>query len=296
MTLLIVGSSRLTKEDRDSLSNITNFAKNSVSGDVTVLSTALDELIFDLADDRLNVYDSLNQMNVSQVDIVFIRGHKMRFRRDQTYYLSQFCLLNKIKCINSYESFFTMTKFSQGIIFLKQALPQLNTIYSVNKKLLLDQAEKTLGYPYILKDNTGSHGDSNYLIENRAVAQKAIDEEPKTDFLAQQYCPNICDYRLLIMGKRELIFKRQGSPTTHLNNVSKGASAVLASDEIPTDIITKAQHLAKTLHLNIAGVDIIPNSKTGQLYFLEINSQPQLRTGAFLEEKKQLFKSLIDEL
>jgi D-alanine-D-alanine ligase-like ATP-grasp enzyme len=38
---------------------------------------------------------------------------------------------------------------------------------------------------------------------------------------------------------------------------------------------------------NIAGIDLILDSNTGRQVFLEINSIPQLTTGAFIQEKTQ---------
>lgn len=296
MKLLLVGGYLSSKDDNEALSILTSFARKSLGKGITILSTGLDELVYELTNTGIKVYDKRNKQNITAEMTIFMRVPKIRFYSDQIYYLSQFCRQNDIKCVNSYEDYYPATKFAQGILFLKNSLALLDTIYSVNKELLIERAENTFGYPFILKSNTGSHGDSNYLVNNRAEAEKATEDEPDTDFLAQQFCPNNCDYRVLIMGNKELVFKRQGGSSTHINNVSKGGKATMARDELSPDIITKSRELAKSLHLNTAGIDIIPNIKTGQLYFLEINSQPQLRTGAFLKEKQELFKSLIEEL
>jgi D-alanine-D-alanine ligase-like ATP-grasp enzyme len=40
--------------------------------------------------------------------------------------------------------------------------------------------------------------------------------------------------------------------------------------------------------MTFAGVDVMQNKETGKYYFLEVNMQPQLTTGALLKEKQAL--------
>ena len=55
----------------------------------------------------------------------------------------------------------------------------------------------------------------------------------------------------------------------------------------------KSREIASRLKLELAGVDIMPKLGTKEFYFLEINSQPQFRTGVFLEEKADFIRKLI---
>jgi glutathione synthase/RimK-type ligase-like ATP-grasp enzyme len=142
----------------------------------------------------------------------------------------------------------------------------------------------------------GSHGDSNYLIKDKDHAEKIIKEEPETEFVAQEYCPNDRDYRILIIGNKELIFERRGGVDTHLNNTSKGGLAKIAEDDLPKDIVSKARQLALGYNLTLSGVDTMPKLDSDEYYFLEINFQPQIATGVLLDEKKLLITELLKSL
>jgi len=48
--------------------------------------------------------------------------------------------------------------------------------------------------------------------------------------------------------------------------------------------------------MTISGVDVIVDKNTNKHYFLEVNSQPQLMSGAFVEEKAQLVADYFDSL
>jgi glutathione synthase/RimK-type ligase-like ATP-grasp enzyme len=212
------------------------------------------------------------------------------------YYLSRYCAWSNTPCVSDYSIYTPADKVAQAVLFLEHGVSFLKTLYIPDHAHLIAEAEDIFGYPYILKDGMGSHGDYNYLIHSRQEAEKIIAADKTLDFLAQAYCPNDHDYRLLIMGKEYLLFERRGGAGSHLNNTSKGAQATKVPNDLPASIIRQSQELADSLGLMLAGVDIMPHRETGELYFLEVNLQPQLRTGAFLEDKKLLIGKLIENL
>ena len=258
--------------------------------DAEIKATALDKLIFDISTEDFTIYDPETGIHAKWADTIFIRGPKMRLNSSLAYYISLYAQDKRKKCVNSYGLYYPGTKFSQAIIFRENGAPFLRTLYSANKQILIRAAEQTLGFPYILKTNVGSHGDSNYLVHTNKEAENILEQEPKVDFLAQVFCPNERDYRLLLVGDEHLLFERRGDSGTHLNNTSKGGQAARTDNALQPEVIELARKVAHALRLQIAGVDIMPNIDTEQLYFLEINSQPQLRSGALLAEKRALLQ------
>jgi glutathione synthase/RimK-type ligase-like ATP-grasp enzyme len=120
-------------------------------------------------------------------------------------------------------------------------------------------------------------------------------EKTDAEMLAQRYHPNDGDYRVLIMDGREpLVIKRTAAGGSHLNNTSQGGSAEL--DELPVGLLEQSKSLAKELKMTVAGVDILRDKQTGEMLFLEVNSQPQLLTGAFVDKKKKLFGDLLGSI
>lgn len=256
--------------------------------DITVLSTYENKLVYTLQPGRFTCYDTTNKLYLDEVDFVVMRGSY-----DQLHYVSRFCAYNNVPIMNDYSLYYNGTKVAQTVIFLEEEVPFIPTIFSIDHQLLIDAAEHQFGYPFILKTSKGSHGDSNYLIKNRQKAEQIVAAEPGVPFIAQEYCPNDFDYRFLVAGNQHLVFERRGEGDSHLNNTSKGGGATVASSDLPQEIITGAHRVAKRLGLNIAGIDVVPNRETGQHYFLEVNSQPQIRTGALLGEKDALVASFL---
>ncbi len=299
MKILIVGGMQIDEQAEQSLRDFAAYLAETLGDKATVYKTYLDQLAFMVMPGRFDVFDMLNNIDAKNMDSIFIRDPKMRLNSAQAYYLSRYCMWNNIDCVNDCSLYYPGTKFAQSIIFLEEKVTFLKTIYCVNKERLIYQAEHHFGTPYILKTNVGSHGDSNYLIKSPDEAKHHTVDEYTVDFLAQEYCPNDRDYRLLLIGESLLMFERRGSSDTHLNNTSKGAVATKKDNILTQKTLEDARKISDRLQLNICGIDLMPNLETQQLYFLEINSQPQLRTGALLEEKRKLvdeyFSRLLDQ-
>lgn len=293
--ILVVGGFHTDKDEVASLASFYDYMQRTFS-EHTVTSAFLDDIEYAISPAGANATIVSLGCSVAEYDIVYIRGPKMRLRSEQAFYLSRFCSLSNIHCVNDYSLYYPGTKVAQALIFLEDSVPFLDTLYTRSNNALIDRAEQHFGYPYILKTTSGSHGDANYLIRTREDAERSIAQDEHIDFLAQQYCLNDRDYRILVTPQDSLIFARKGSDSSHLNNTSKGAAAELAAaGEVPEEVIESARRVAKRLKLDIAGVDVMPRLGTKEFYFLEVNSQPQLVTGVFLEEKATLMRALLSE-
>ena len=107
--------------------------------------------------------------------------------------------------------------------------------------------------------------------------------------MLQEFIPNDGDYRILVAGDNILGIERKAVEGSHLNNTSQGGSARLVSqDVLPEGMIADARRIARHLDMTIAGVDALIDKHTGEYYFLEVNSQPQLMSGAYVNQKEQL--------
>lgn len=291
MSILLVGGYSDHPNEVESLSEMTRFLLDI---GVEVDAIHLDSIVYDLAPGSFTATSSAIDRPLNEYDTIYIRGPRIRMLSTDAYYLSRFCVLNSIRCVNDYSLYYPGTKLAQAMLFYEHDMPFLRTLYARSPKELSRYGQEKLGLPFIFKTNVGSHGDSNYLLRRSEDIEQALADEPDTDFIAQEFCPNDRDYRILTAGESELIFARRGQADTHVNNTSKGAEAVMAPDgEVPAEILRQAHSIARTLNLEIAGVDVVPRLNTNDFYFLEVNSQPQLRTGAFLPEKKALVKALL---
>lgn len=294
--LLLIGGLTDSSVDQQSLTQLYAYFKETLP-DFNISATYLDKIAFAISPEEFTAFDTQNNRDLGSFDMIYIRGPRIRLNSPYAYYVSRYAAANEIVCVNDYSIYYPGTKISQTIVFREQRAPFLKTIYCADNQIMVETAGEQLSYPFILKTNVGSHGDSNYLVTSQEDAQQRLANEPEVDFLAQEFCPNNRDYRLLLCNGESLLFERKGDGVSHINNTSKGAAATQADLAIlPAEIVAKARTVADCLGLMVSGVDVMPHLDTNDYYFLEINTQPQLRTGALLEEKRMLVQHLFQQL
>lgn len=291
--IIVVGGHSQSREDVAEITHFCEGVRNAYTAEVGMVH--VDQLQFVIAPRSFSVLDSQTGDSLGTADLVILRN-KMRTYTTVAYCLSRYCATQGIPFFNDYSAYFPGTKVAQAAVFYEQQVPFLKTVFAMDPAALIAIIRKELQLPFILKDALGAKGEANYLIQSFEEVQTRLTEAPDTAFIAQEFCPNDRDYRVLVMGTDHLVFKRQSSADTHLNSTSKGALATLAPEDLPPEIISQAHGLAVTMGLQIAGIDAMPRLDTQQFYFIETNSQPQLFTGALQDEKRQHFGALLQGL
>ena len=253
----------------------------------------LDSLVFSVSNEKFEIIDWTTKEPLSSYDFVMIRG-KFYDNADCTFTISRYLLLNKIPFFNDYSTYRPISKLAQAAIFFENKLSFIPTYYSLNKKYLVDFIENKLQFPLVIKDSYGAHGNNNYVVKSIEDINRILDNDHDIKFVAQPYYPNDGDFRVLVIGDQQpLVIKRIAKPDTHLNNTSQGGVAELAQDYLPQEVIDGSKIITKYLNMTVAGVDVIEDNRNGKFYFLEVNSQPQLVTGAFVDEKFKLLAKLL---
>lgn len=255
----------------------------------------LDELVFTVSPDQFTVYDAHNGCPIDSYQLVIFRG-KIRIFGRVAYALSLYLQAKNIRCINDQSLYGMPSKLSQAIVMHQLKLTIPKTLAAEKPTLLLEAIKRQLSFPIILKDTMGAHGELNFLVHSLEEAASLLTKHKATSFVAQEYIPNSCDYRILIAGNKHLIIKRQ-STKGHLHNTSQGGKASIVDEQdFPAEVVQQARAFARLLQRDIAGVDVMQNDATSEMVFLEINSQPQILTGAFVSEKKQLIHDFMNEV
>lgn len=291
--IIVVGGHSKSEADADELAQFCDGVRNAYEAEVGMVH--IDQLQFVIAPHIFKVLNSLDGESLGTADLVILRS-KMRTYNTVAYCLSRYCTTQGVPFFNDYSGYFPGTKVAQAAVFYEQKVPFLKTLFAMDPIALTTIIQKELQPPFILKDALGAKGEANYLIHSFEELRIRLAEAPDTAFIAQEFCPNDRDYRVLVMGEGQMIFKRQGSADTHLNNTSKGALATLASEDLPPEIIGQAHDLATTMGLQMAGIDVMPRLGSPQFYFIETNSQPQLFTGVLQDEKQRHFGALLQKL
>lgn len=287
--ILILGGLASDKTPQTEYAKI--FQKSMPQYDFTELR--FDQLFVEVGPEKFEILDTQNNKDISTYDLVLFRG-KIRQSDQLAFVVSRYLNFKGTKSLNDYFAYRPPSKLSQAVLFYETKVPFLPTLYSLNNQVLIDRISSNLDYPLILKDNFGSHGLNNYFIKSVTELKNTLKKNLEIKFIAQKFCPNDSDYRVLIGGDLEpLQIKRKASGTSHLNNTSQGGGAEIV-DELPSAIIAQAKKIAKKLNMPLSGVDIIQEKGTHNHFFLEVNSQPQIVSGAFVDEKLKKMADLID--
>jgi ribosomal protein S6--L-glutamate ligase len=140
-----------------------------------------------------------------------------------------------------------------------------------------DLLEIAGGAPVIIKLLEGTQGVGVVLAETRKAAESVIEafRGLKADFMVQEFIKEAggSDIRCLVVGDKVVAaMKRQGKEGEFRSNLHRGGSAALI--KITPEERSTAVRSAKTMGLNVAGVDLLRSSHGPVV--LEVNSSPGL--------------------
>ena len=161
--------------------------------------------------------------------------------------------------------------------------------------------ERELGFPVVVKTLKGTRGTGVVLCSDRAqfndLASLLDGAKPGTEFIFQRYVATShgCDVRILVVnGKVVAAMKRQSADGGFKSNISLGGHASRFEPTKP--MVDLAVGVAKTLHLDVAGVDILFDT-TGYCV-CEVNSSPgfqALEQACGLDVPTEIFKSMYEK-
>lgn len=135
----------------------------------------------------------------------------------------------------------------------------------------LEEVEKELSYPLIIKESYGSFGQQVYFIENRIKCEAKTKELEGKSFLYQQYIKSSHgkDIRLQVVGDKVIAGMIRFSQTDFRANITNGGTM---KSYVPTkeqcDLAVKA---CKAVEANFAGVDLL-FGKGDEMLVCEVNS------------------------
>ena len=141
----------------------------------------------------------------------------------------------------------------------------------------VDVIERELGFPVVVKKLRSTRGAGVVLCQNREqfddLAMLLGDVGSQTDFIFQQYIATSHgrDVRLLVVGdKVTAAMERRSLNGNFKSNISLGGTGECI--EAPAEMMQLAIDAAKSLRLDIAGIDILYDEKGYRI--CEANSSP----------------------
>ncbi len=262
----------------------------------SVKVTALSELTYITGTTMTAIYDNAQGFDIADFDLVVFRtvGDWFEWGVAAAHYLQQ----KNIKFIDEY--LLTEARGKLACSFARQhAVPVPLTIYAKGIDNMNEAIRRAgMEFPIVFKADIAKKGDDNYLIASQHEFEQKFAAIGDKAMLAQAHIPNDGDYRLLTLnGKVKLAFLRKAAAGSYLNNTSKGGTAHMVElSELSPRMIDDAEIAAKLERLQVAGVDLIVDKRTGKHFILEVNRAPQVATGAFNNEKMDAYAAGIQEI
>lgn len=265
---------------------------------VEVTMGDMSQLSLELSANDSKVYDQEAGWSLSDFDLVVFRF----IRREHA--VAGACALflqrHGIPYVDTQIKALPYSKFIAQAIRQNDGMTGIPSFYAKPPiiRRTIEEEKLPFQYPLIIKDNNGRKGRLNFIAYTKDEALNIVDENPDVDFIIQAFIPNKGDYRVLVIGgEPKLAIYRQASDESHLNNTSQGASSqIVPLESISEAAMADVVRAAQLENLQIAGVDLMFDSETGQHYILEVNSSPQLATGAVTELKLKAYTDYLVEL
>lgn len=258
------------------------------------------DLEFDLSGDDIRVTVAGRGKDLASFDLVHFKGI-VRKKMDIVAAAGQYLAAREVTLLDRAKlSLPLSSKLCQYVMLKDEGFSTPPSIFLERKRLAenYDRIAEQLGSPFILKDINGAKGRHNYLIKSKRQLAKVLDSEDQTmQFIAQHFIPNDGDFRLLVMGGQiAVINHRRAVKGSHVNNTSQGGSSemVLPAD-MPPEVRQDSLKSADLFGLKIAGVDFVKDSQTGVWYCLEVNTDPQIASGAFTEQKLAAYSEFLKQ-
>jgi glutathione synthase/RimK-type ligase-like ATP-grasp enzyme len=301
MNVLVLGNTQgeVSQRDREYYQEYVDFFGRAAEAShlsASVAACLLEDLIIRVGDGIFSIYDTRNNRELSEYDAIFFRG-AFRNYLDVVGVVSRYGHAHDIALINDYQWVHDSSKLFQATEFHLMNVPIAQTVLVTNSTLSHFDKIQDWQFPCIMKAVHGSHGSDNYVVNDLQEIIAITTKQPDIRFVLQRFVANDGDYRLLVVGDEVIAIGRKAGDGTHLNNTSQGGEARQVDVEaLPDEMVAQARAICQRFGIKVGGVDVIQDKETGEHYFLEVNAQPQLMTGAYVDQKEQLVGKLLAHL
>ena len=177
-------------------------------------------------------------------------------------------------------------------LLVENGIPLPKTFFGTLKQIL-EKAEDILGFPMVIKGSYGKQGHAVWLCKNAAelkerCAQLAELEKEGKRFFAQEFIKIKERTRVFVVGDK--IIGHITLPTKWRKYVAKTYGDTPVRPGLAERDLELSVEAAKTLGIDVGGVDLIQDLGTGKVYVLEVNSAPRwarfkIETGIEVEEE-----------
>jgi glutathione synthase/RimK-type ligase-like ATP-grasp enzyme len=268
-------------------------------------TVTFEKLLFDIHGRLTSVINTGDDnMDVAYYNLTYIKSH-WHYPELAAALAEYLIFKNKPFFDQELKNYTSRSKLGEGMQLATHDILVPRTIagYPVLLKDEIVYIEEALGYPIVIKAASADRGKDNYIVSDREQLVTILEKAEATEiYLAQQFIENDGFYRINVFGKepRLAVFRstypHKDPLKKHLNKPSGGVNATeIPMTDIDPEVAELAVRGAMCMERGIAGVDLVQDKNTKEWYILEVNSSPQLRTGAYIEKKAIEFARFIDK-
>lgn len=270
--------------------------RTRIGDDIEIYTSEISELFFELSSDEVAIYHPEKKFDIRDFDLVIIRH--IGAYAVEAHAITQYCEYFSIPYTDKYLNRLLLdNKLStEFLLWFNGVKSWPRTFYGPVDELASRLSE--LGEKAVLKDNEGSKGRLNFIVSSQEQLRSIAAENPEKHFVLQEFIPNDGDLRVLIFNNEPaLVIERTGNGSSHLNNTSQGGDArIVPIKDVDSEILEMSIRAAELTKLQVAGVDVMTDSRSGKHYLLEVNNAPQISSGSFIEEKADEYSRMIRRL
>lgn len=230
----------------------------------------------------------LNGQDIADFDLIYIRMVGKRLE-DATLVVN-YARQKKIRIVDRvYEnSIFvpsTISKAMEMKKLIESGIPLPET-YFASLHMIKDKAREILGFPYVLKSTSGRKAREVWKIDNEADFEAIFDELREKEkqgmrFFAQKMVRASLRIRVLVVGGK--VIGAITRPTkwrklwVDIQNGGNSEGLKQALNPVPKKYSELSIKSANAAELDIAGIDILEEDETGELFVIEANAAPSWR-------------------
>lgn len=200
-----------------------------------------------------------------------------------------------------------LPKSIEAISLIEKGIPVPKTLFGT-LNYISAKAPGLFGYPFVIKGTTGKQGHAVWSPENESELKDLINKLSEREtlgerFIAQEFIKAAQRERIFVIGDRAIAGITR--PTRWRKRFVKPIEGVVPDgireklNPPPKDEAELAVYAAKSLFIDIAGVDILRENETNKLYVLEVNSAPRwvsLKKDTDIKIEEEILKYLISLL
>jgi len=251
-----------------------------VKPDISVVLGSFSNITFEIERGRVAI--RISGIDIRDFSIVYIRsiGKSNSFMAGiLAYYLKR----TNVKLINSrFEYSRALSdKLTSLVILALNDFPVIPSFFCAreNIKVNIEIIIEKFSFPVVAKNTISHHSKGIFVLREREDFEKFLRNESvkKTDqFLFQKFVPLESEYRLLVLGGRvatvQKMYRDLSGSGSKIDYYKKEEFQSLES--VSNEMKMMAVSSAKSLDMQVAGVDTMISKHDGKEMLIEVNSSP----------------------